>query len=107
MSSTFTFSQCEYCDGFHTGSCSRIKAIEYHDDGTVKRVELHPDVSHIKEWDYNSVKDSYDSKFHICNCIGCCPRCGSCATNPTHTKELCDMLQRHKTEREDYYGKIK
>lgn len=35
---------CGYCNGgLHGGSvCPRIAAIEYHPNGTVKRVELHP-----------------------------------------------------------------
>lgn len=38
---------CPYCSSpwsaqIHGGACPRIKAIEYHPNGTVKRVELHP-----------------------------------------------------------------
>jgi hypothetical protein len=38
---------CRYCSSsiqatFHSGACPRIRSIEYHQDGTVKRVELHP-----------------------------------------------------------------
>ena len=39
---------CPYCSGptsatFHGGSgCPRVAAIEYHPNGAVKRVELHP-----------------------------------------------------------------
>jgi hypothetical protein len=32
---------CPHCGGWHTGMCPRLKAIEYHPDGTVKRVEYH------------------------------------------------------------------
>lgn len=33
---------CPYCGNMHTDGamCPRVKAIEYHPDGTVKRVEL-------------------------------------------------------------------
>ena len=31
---------CEYCGTLHAGTCWRVKAIEYHDNGCVKRVEL-------------------------------------------------------------------
>lgn len=33
---------CRYCGEsvFHTGICPRIKAIEYHPDGSIKRVEF-------------------------------------------------------------------
>lgn len=38
---------CPYCSSphtatFHSGACPRLKAIEYHPNGTVKRVELNP-----------------------------------------------------------------
>lgn len=32
---------CPHCGSFHTTTCPRIRAIEYHSDGTVKRVEFH------------------------------------------------------------------
>ena len=35
--------QCGHCGLWHTGLCQRIKSIEYHENGTVKRVEYHPD----------------------------------------------------------------
>lgn len=36
---------CPYCSSesvqvYHTGKCPKVKAIEYHPDGTVKRVEF-------------------------------------------------------------------
>lgn len=34
-------SMCQHCGTGHTGPCMRIKAIEYHPDGTVKRIEYH------------------------------------------------------------------
>ena len=33
--------KCPYCSCFHEGTCTRVKAIEYHPDGTVKRVEFY------------------------------------------------------------------
>lgn len=36
-----TPAMCPHCGFGHTGSCPRIKAIEYHQNGTVKRVEYH------------------------------------------------------------------
>jgi hypothetical protein len=33
---------CTHCGGRHTGACPRVKSIEFHRDGTVKRVEYHP-----------------------------------------------------------------
>lgn len=34
--------RCPYCGGLpHTGKCPLVSAIEYHPDGTVKRVEFH------------------------------------------------------------------
>lgn len=33
---------CSYCGMYHPGiACPRVKAIEYHANGTVKRVEFH------------------------------------------------------------------
>lgn len=32
---------CPHCGTSHTTTCPRIRAIEYHQDGTVKRVEFH------------------------------------------------------------------
>lgn len=34
-------SYCGHCGTMHTGTCHRIKAIEYHENGTIKRVEYH------------------------------------------------------------------
>lgn len=31
---------CGWCGGYHSGTCPKVKAIEYHPDGTVKRVEF-------------------------------------------------------------------
>lgn len=31
---------CHYCDMWHQGICDRIKSIEYHLDGTIKKVEF-------------------------------------------------------------------
>ena len=34
--------QCPYCGGIphqHVGQCPSVKAIEYHEDGSIKRVE--------------------------------------------------------------------
>lgn len=32
--------KCPHCGMFHTTTCLTIKAIEYHQDGSVKRVEF-------------------------------------------------------------------
>ena len=34
-------SSCPHCGGIHTAKCPLIKAIDYHEDGTVKRVEFY------------------------------------------------------------------
>ncbi len=39
---------CPHCSGpfnavYHTGACPRIKAIEYHPNGTLKRIEFRED----------------------------------------------------------------
>ena len=33
--------KCHWCGGFHTGKCHLVKAIEYFENGTVKRVEFY------------------------------------------------------------------
>ncbi len=30
---------CGHCGAIHAGACPRVAAIEYHQDGTIKRVE--------------------------------------------------------------------
>lgn len=32
---------CPHCGSIHTTTCPRVSAIEYHPDGTLKRVEFH------------------------------------------------------------------
>ena len=32
---------CQYCGKYHPGICPRIKSVEYHDNGTVRRVEFY------------------------------------------------------------------
>lgn len=36
---------------------------------------------------------------HVCNCVGCCPACGSCRTSPLHTSGYCALLVRQAAER--------
>lgn len=36
---------CLYCNTIHAGMCHRVKAIDYYQDGSIKRVELHPLIS--------------------------------------------------------------
>lgn len=33
--------KCQHCGMIHEATCPRIRAIEYHPDGSVKRVEFH------------------------------------------------------------------
>lgn len=35
----FTVPHCKHCGNHHDGQCWRVKAVEYHTDGSVKRVE--------------------------------------------------------------------
>ncbi len=39
--SSVPFSACPYCGHWHQGMCLRVKSVEYHDNGSVKRVEFH------------------------------------------------------------------
>jgi len=32
---------CRWCGSYHNTACPKVKAIEYHRDGSVKRVEFH------------------------------------------------------------------
>ena len=41
---TFAQSPCGYCGAFHSTTCPRVKSIEYHQNGTVKRVEFHDSI---------------------------------------------------------------
>ena len=41
---------CPYCStptvaSYHSGSCPRVRAIEYHPDGSVKRIEFKTEMS--------------------------------------------------------------
>jgi len=36
---------CPHCGIGHVGTCPRIKAIEYHENGTVRRIEFKDDVA--------------------------------------------------------------
>jgi hypothetical protein len=36
-----TLKTCPYCGNIHQSVCPRVKAFEYHQDGTIKRVEFH------------------------------------------------------------------
>ena len=38
---TTAVEHCPYCGNIHDGVCPKVKAIEYHPNGTVKRVEFH------------------------------------------------------------------
>jgi hypothetical protein len=38
---TKTPAYCGHCGFYHAPPCPRIKAIEYHPDGSVKRIEYH------------------------------------------------------------------
>lgn len=33
--------ECQHCGNWHSGVCPRIKAIEYHPNGQIARVEYH------------------------------------------------------------------
>ena len=41
---------------------------------------------------------------HVCDCIGCCQRCGGCRTDPKHTSSYCDLLVRQRDERQAHGG---
>ena len=41
MSGFMMLPYCPHCGVGHAGMCWQVKAIEYHPDGTIKRVEYH------------------------------------------------------------------
>lgn len=41
---------------------------------------------------------------HICNCIGCCPACGTCRTWHGHTADYCAMVVRQAAERATFFA---
>lgn len=53
---------CKHCDGNHySDKCPYIKAIEYHENGTIKRIEFYPrpgDFHQPIKIDWASVGDS-------------------------------------------------
>jgi hypothetical protein len=40
MPSTGNTPRCEWCGQSHTAKCPLIKAVEYHENGTIKRIEF-------------------------------------------------------------------
>ena len=36
---------------------------------------------------------------HVCNCIGCCEKCGGCRTDPRHTADVCGKIAALQAER--------
>lgn len=40
---------CPHCGMIHDTTCPRIKAMEYHQDGTIRRVEFHSPASYPVE----------------------------------------------------------
>lgn len=39
---------------------------------------------------------------HICNCIGCCQKCGGCRTNPRHAL-VCDKVTKAQQDIKDAF----
>lgn len=37
--------QCEHCGLWHNGVCHLIKSIEYHPNGTIKKIEYHKETT--------------------------------------------------------------
>ena len=47
---------CPHCGTYHIATCPRIKAIEYHTNGTVKRIELHEPQPVVRGIDWQNFK---------------------------------------------------
>ena len=41
---------------------------------------------------------------HVCNCIGCCEKCGGCRTDPRHTADVCGKIAALQAERARILG---
>ena len=37
-----SYPQCPYCGLYHQGTCPKIESIEYHQNGTVKKITFRP-----------------------------------------------------------------
>lgn len=56
-STAITQPACVYCGAWHSGTCPKVKSIEYHENGTVKRVEFHnPIVRDPQGWPLPQIK---------------------------------------------------
>ena len=56
---------CPHCGGIHNGRCHRIKAIEYHENGTVKRIEYHSEPRSFDWQDIEPVVMNPDIRWHV------------------------------------------
>jgi hypothetical protein len=54
-----TEKNCPHCGMVHSGHCPRVAAIEYHADGTVKRVEYRPEPSDWKSSLENAIRKNW------------------------------------------------
>jgi hypothetical protein len=62
-SATARIDQCTYCGAWHLSrTCPRVRKIEYYPDGTVKSVELFPEVVTAAGVG-NSVPNVFDSRW--------------------------------------------
>jgi hypothetical protein len=59
-----TLPPCAYCNGYHSGTCPRIEAIEYHPNGTVKRIEFKDP--------YMPAQSRCPARGRPCFCTGAC-----------------------------------
>lgn len=53
----------------------------------------------VTSYSATTARRSGDDLPHVCNCIGCCERCGTCRTWPGHTRRYCDLLVAQAEER--------
>ena len=49
VQTSVTFPACPWCSDHHSGRCPMVKAIEYHPNGTVKRVEFVSDERNLTD----------------------------------------------------------
>ena len=47
---------------------------------------------------------SFAGRPHVCNCIGCCERCGMCRTDPRHDAATCVRIAHLNAQRARILG---
>jgi hypothetical protein len=57
------FKTCKHCGLIHDEVCSRIKSIEYYQDGTVKKVEYHDPQNIVPNYNFSKIPSQQTNDF--------------------------------------------